>query len=91
MIEIDWHAATDELDRYGSAMLRGLLAREDCEAVIDLYEDEANFRKRVAMAQHGFGRGEYKYFPIRCPPLWRNCARACIHRSPTLPIAGMQR
>src|SRR5690242_6789756 len=69
MIEIDWHAATDELDRYGSATLKGLLARQDCEAVIDLYEDEANFRKRVAMAQHGFGRGEYKYFAYPLPAL----------------------
>jgi len=69
MNEIDWHAAIDELDRYGSATLKGLLAREDYQAVIDLYEDEAKFRKRVVMAQHGFGRGEYKYFAYPLPVL----------------------
>jgi uncharacterized protein len=69
MNEIDWRAAIDELDRYGSATLKPVLSRKDCEAVVSLYEDEATFRKRVVMAQHGFGRGEYKYFAYPLPAL----------------------
>jgi uncharacterized protein len=69
MNEIDWRAAIDELDRYGSATLKPVLSRKDCEAVVSLYEDEPTFRKRVVMAQHGFGRGEYKYFAYPLPAL----------------------
>jgi hypothetical protein len=32
-----------------------------------MYDDEAHFRSRVAMARHGFGRGEYKYFAYPLP------------------------
>jgi uncharacterized protein len=69
MNEIDWRAAIDELDRYGSATLKPVLSRKDCEAVVSLYQHEATFRKRVVMAQHGFGRGEYKYFAYPLPAL----------------------
>ena len=47
-------------------MLDRILAPADCQALIALYADEARFRKRVVMAQHGFGRGEYQYL---CYPL----------------------
>ena len=33
----------------------------------DSYQDEAQFRSRVVMARHGFGRGEYKYFAYALP------------------------
>src|SRR4051812_37383315 len=63
---IDWAQATGELDAQGCAVLKGLLAPEECRALAALYPDDAHFRSRIVMGRHGFGSGEYKYF---CYPL----------------------
>ncbi len=63
----DWTAASDHLDGFGWAMLPGLLGTGECERVANLYSDDRLFRKRIVMAQHGFGRGEYKYFGYPLP------------------------
>ena len=59
---IDRAQASRELDAQGCAVLKGLLAPDECRALAALYPDDRNFRSRVVMARHGFGRGEYKYF-----------------------------
>jgi hypothetical protein len=66
---IPWERVEAELDGYGAAVLEQLLAPEECEAVTAMYPDDAVFRSRVVMAQHGFGRGEYKYFRYPLPRL----------------------
>jgi hypothetical protein len=66
---VDWAAVSTHLDRHGWAMLDRLLVADECDAVAGLYGDEGRFRKRVVMAQHGFGRGEYQYFAYPLPPL----------------------
>ena len=66
---IDWAQATGELDAQGCAVLKGLLSREECRALAALYSDDKHFRSRIAMARHGFGRGEYKYFSYPLPDL----------------------
>jgi uncharacterized protein len=45
-----------------SAMIRRLLSPNECQAVAGLYPKGDIFRSHVVMGQHGFGRGEYKYF-----------------------------
>ena len=62
-------AATLETDLadQGFALLPQLLPAETCRALIALYASEENFRSRVVMARHGFGRGEYKYFSYPLP------------------------
>ena len=65
---IDWNGVSAELDAYGAATVPRLLSPQQCAALVALYGDEARFRKRVIMAQHGFGRGEYKYFSYPLPP-----------------------
>jgi len=65
----DWPALTAELDTQGCAVLPKLLTPAECHAIAGLYPDERHFRSRVAMARHGFGRGEYRYFNYPLPDL----------------------
>jgi uncharacterized protein len=45
------------------------LTGQECQAFASLYPNDANFRSRVVMASHGFGRGEHKYFSNPLPSL----------------------
>ena len=65
--DIAWDEVGHALDAEGHAIVEGLLPRADCEALAALYADDARFRSRVVMANHGFGRGEYKYFAHPLP------------------------
>ena len=56
----------DEIATRGYAV-RKLLTPETCAAIVALYDADENFRSRVVMARHGFGRGEYKYFSYKLP------------------------
>jgi hypothetical protein len=66
---LDWTQITADLDGQGCAVLKNLLAPEECNAIAALYSDETNFRSRVVMGRHGFGRGEYQYFSYPLPPV----------------------
>src|SRR5712672_6104 len=66
---IDWTQAIDHLDGQGCAVLKGLLSPDECRALAALYPDDEHFRSRIVMGRHGFGRGEYKYFPYPLPEL----------------------
>jgi hypothetical protein len=59
---LDWERVSQDLDAQGSAMIEGLITREECDALAELYPIDDIFRSRVVMGRHGFGRGEYKYF-----------------------------
>ena len=63
---LDWARIGGELDANGCAPVPGLLARDACEALAAQYDDGL-FRKRVVMARHGYGRGEYRYFRYPLP------------------------
>ena len=66
---VDWTQATADLDAQGCAVLKGLLSPDECVALAALYQDDKNFRSRIVMGRHGFGRGEYKYFAYPLPDL----------------------
>jgi hypothetical protein len=65
----DWSQLRQVLNGQGNAVLKELLPPEDARALSSLYPDDTNFRSRVVMARHGFGRGEYKYFDYPLPQL----------------------
>jgi hypothetical protein len=66
---VAWDRIGDELDAYGSAVLRAVLSPDECRSIATLYSTEAPFRSRIVMARHGFGRGEYRYFAYPLPEL----------------------
>src|SRR4029453_16099806 len=66
---IDWAQATADLDAQGCAGMKGLLSPDECAVLAALYPDDKNFRSRIVMGRHGFGRGEYKYFAYPLPDL----------------------
>jgi hypothetical protein len=65
----NWSAVSTQLEEHGFAVLNGLLTADECSALRDSYASERGFRKRVVMARHGFGRGEYRYYDYPLPSL----------------------
>jgi uncharacterized protein len=64
---LDWPRLATDLDAHGCAVMRAILSPQECAALAATYTADAVFRSRIDMAQHGFGRGEYKYFAYPLP------------------------
>ena len=64
-----WGSITEEMHQNGYAILPGLLAEDQCEALKSEYDNPKLYRKTVLMARHRFGLGEYKYFNYPLPDL----------------------
>lgn len=62
-----WGSIEFELSEQGCAVLPGLFSVEACQELAALYGDDTRFRSHIVMAQHGFGKGEYKYFGYPLP------------------------
>lgn len=67
--ELDWPGIENELDQYGCTAVSRLLDGEQCDSLKSLYGDDTKFRSRINMANHGYGRGEYKYLAYPLPEL----------------------
>jgi hypothetical protein len=83
---VDWARIGAKLDAHGAAVIEKLLAPDECEALIALYDQDDRFRSRVVMARHGFGRGEYRYFDYPLPRLVASLRSALY--APLAPIAN---
>src|SRR5262245_147208 len=66
---LDWEKIAADLDDHGCAVIGPILTPEECRKLTAVYGNESLFRKTVVMAQHGFGRGEYRYFSYPLPEL----------------------
>jgi uncharacterized protein len=64
---LDWQRIVSDLDDYGCAVAKGVLAPRECRELALCYDQDQHFRSRIAMARHGFGRGEYKYWAYPLP------------------------
>lgn len=65
----DWPRIAADLDEYGCALVRGVLAPQECLQLAAGYSRQELYRSRVVMQRHGFGRGEYQYFRYPLPDL----------------------
>lgn len=83
---VNWDRAAAALDAAGWTMLEGVLSPEECRFIAGHYPDNSHFRSRVVMAQHSFGRGEYKYFTYPLPGLIADLRRTLYAR--LAPIAN---
>ena len=66
-MQVDWDDVAAQLDDHGCAVIRGLLSSDECGWYASLYDGAGEFRSRVVMERHGFGRGEYQYFAYPLP------------------------
>src|SRR5262245_42629895 len=57
------------MDDRGYAVIRGLLASEQCDEFIKNYDRPDLYRKTITMERYRFGLGEYKYFNYPLPDL----------------------
>ncbi|MGE4337926.1 MAG: 2OG-Fe(II) oxygenase [Pigmentiphaga sp.] len=65
---IDRVSMEQSLDERGHARLPRLLDAATCRQFEALYGQPDRYRKRVVMAEQGYGRGEYRYFAYPLPP-----------------------
>ncbi len=65
---IDWATVQTALFTEGMAELPGIADGASCAALRALYDQDDLFRKRIEMARHHFGQGEYGYFAAPLPP-----------------------
>ena len=83
MKAFDWSRIASDLDAQGCAVVPKLLKPAECRAMAARYDDEAQFRSRVIMARHGYGRGEYRYFGYPLPESYmrylQNAMRKVFH------------
>jgi hypothetical protein len=64
---MDWERITAQLDEFGCAVVPAVLTAQECAAYAAGYAFADQFRSRVVMERHGFGRGEYQYFAYPLP------------------------
>ena len=84
---MDWPTITENMHKQGFAIIKGLLAAEDCNALIKNYEELEYYRKTVVMERYRFGLGEYKYFRYPLPPLIQQIREYVYPR--LVPIANL--
>jgi hypothetical protein len=66
---LDWERVSQDLDSQGNAVLEDLISSAECRTLIGLYKKKDIFRRHIIMEQHGYGRGEYKYFSYPLPDI----------------------
>jgi uncharacterized protein len=59
---IEWSTLADGLDELGIASTGPMLDSNECTELIEVYDSSDRFRSTIDMANHRFGRGQYRYF-----------------------------
>lgn len=66
---VNWEEITQEINEKGFAIIPQLINNEQCNQLIEEYNNEKFYRKTIVMERYRFGLGEYKYFDYPLPNL----------------------
>ncbi|HXB43237.1 MAG TPA: 2OG-Fe(II) oxygenase [Puia sp.] len=66
---INWLAVTNKINEQGFAQIKSVLTNDDCNLLIENYNNQSLYRKTITMERYRFGLGEYKYFKYPLPGL----------------------
>src|SRR5215471_18087298 len=69
---LDWPQIQASLSERGYGTTGPLLTATDCDELAKGYNTTAQFRSRIVMSKHGFGRGEYQYYSYPLPEIVQN-------------------
>lgn len=67
--QTDWKLVANSLHEKGYAVVPEFLAENECNELLELYDQPGIYRKKVVMERYRFGKGEYKYFDYPLPSL----------------------
>lgn len=68
-VQTHWNFVASEMHEKGFALVPKFLTAEQCDELINGYDNQGAYRKTVVMERHRFGLGEYKYFNYPLPEL----------------------
>jgi len=66
---LNWPQIQTSLSERGYATTGALLTADECAELAAGYNNASQFRSRIIMSKHGFGRGEYQYYNYPLPSL----------------------
>ena len=66
---IDWQQLAIEMHEKGYVIVPKFLSVEQCQSLIEQYDNRDGYRKTVVMERYRFGLGEYKYFDYPLPDI----------------------
>lgn len=69
LLSHNWQPNTEQLQEQGFTLLKGMLNKNECDALVDAYQADNTYRKTIVMERYRFGKGEYKYFQYPLPDL----------------------
>jgi len=85
---LDWQRLTTDLDVHGSAVVRAVLAPQECVALAETYAADEPFRSRIVMAPTASGAANTNTSPILFPTWSPASAARCIRHWRASRIAG---
>jgi hypothetical protein len=69
LASLEWDDVARRLSAFGAASLHQILTDQECDLLVDLYQQKAQFRSHIVLQRHGFGQGEYQYFNYPLPEI----------------------
>jgi hypothetical protein len=67
--EINWPSISNDMNERGYSLVPQFLHDQNCQELIDKYDNVDLYRKTITMERYSFGLGQYKYFKYPLPDL----------------------